>query len=213
MIPKKRGNFDPAKSAINCGCDPGINWTCERCLIEQRGSRIQKTPDGGEILVVLAPKEELQVVIEHKDAQTDIAFQGLDAIKREDDAKYRKAISEPEYRKQREALKASRPGVFPESAAGRKTYPLFTGLLMYFPDALAAVSHVSYKGNEQHNPGEPLHWAREKSTDQTDTTIRHMVDHGVGHTKDSDGGYHLAKAAWRILAELQLTIEKERGIR
>ena len=37
-----------------------------------------------------------------------------------------------------------------------------------------------------------------------------MMDHGVGNIKDSDGTYHLAKAAWRILAELQLTIEQER---
>jgi len=73
------------------------------------------------------------------------------------------------------------------------------------------VAHVSKLGNDQHNPGEPLHWARGKSTDQMDTAARHMVDHGVGDTRDADGAYHLAKAAWRILAELQLTIEKERG--
>lgn len=100
---------------------------------------------------------------------------------------------------------------FPASAEGRKQYPVFTGLLMYFPDAIAAVAHVSKLGNDQHNPGLPLHWAREKSTDQTDTTIRHMMDHGVGATKDADGSYHLAKAAWRVLAELQLTIERERS--
>lgn len=99
---------------------------------------------------------------------------------------------------------------FGTDAATRKAHPVFTGVLMYFPDALAAVANVSKIGNDQHNPGEPLHWAREKSTDQMDTATRHMIDHGVGDTKDSDGAYHLAKAAWRILAELQLTIEKER---
>jgi hypothetical protein len=102
-------------------------------------------------------------------------------------------------------------GLFPASAQGRKDHPVFTGVLMYFPDALAAVSSVSKKGNDQHNPGQPLHWARGKSTDQMDTATRHMMDHGVGDTRDSDGEYHLAKAAWRILAELQLTIEKERA--
>ena len=101
-------------------------------------------------------------------------------------------------------------GLFPASAQGRKDHPVFTGVLMYFPDALAAVSNVSKTGNDQHNPGQPLHWARGKSTDQMDTATRHMMDHGVGTTKDDDGMYHLAKAAWRILAELQLTIEKER---
>lgn len=100
--------------------------------------------------------------------------------------------------------------LFGDDAAGRKGYPVFTGVLMYFPDALAAVAAVSKKGNDQHNPGQPLHWAREKSTDQMDTTTRHLMDHGSGKVRDADGGYHLAKAAWRILAELQLTIEAER---
>lgn len=107
--------------------------------------------------------------------------------------------------------KGARPGIFPPSAAGRKEYPIFTGLIMYFPDACAAVAHVSMTGNKQHNPGEPMHWARGKSMDQTDTTVRHMMDNASGAIKDTDGEYHLAKAAWRLLAELQLTIEKEQG--
>lgn len=114
-----------------------------------------------------------------------------------------------EYDKQ-EALAALRPGLFPRSAQGRKDHPVFTGVLMYFPKALAAVAHVSKLGNDQHNPGQPLHWAREKSTDQMDAAIRHMMNHGVGEHKDSSGSWHLANAAWRILAELELTIEKER---
>lgn len=107
-----------------------------------------------------------------------------------------------------ECLAARR--VFPDSAQGRKDHPVFTGVLMYFPDAIAAVAHVSKLGNDQHNPGQPLHWARGKSTDQTNTATRHMMDHGVGNIKDTDGAYHMAKAAWRCLAELQLTIERER---
>ena len=103
--------------------------------------------------------------------------------------------------------------LFPASAQGRKDHPVFTGFLMYFPDAIAAVARVSKKGNDQHNPGQPLHWAREKSTDQMDTATRHMMDHGTGNVRDTDGEYHLAKAAWRICAELQLTIEKERGFK
>jgi hypothetical protein len=101
--------------------------------------------------------------------------------------------------------------IFPDSAAGRKEYPMFTGLLAYFPDALAAVANVSFRGNHQHNPGEPLHWDRSKSMDQTDTAIRHQMDHKLVNTKDTDGCYHLAKAIWRLAAELQLTIEKERS--
>ncbi len=92
----------------------------------------------------------------------------------------------------------------------RKGQPIYSGLLRYFPDALLAVAEVSRIGNEQHNPGEPLHWARDKSTDQLDAAVRHVVDRGKGLAIDTDGGRHLAKAAWRILAELQLEIERER---
>jgi hypothetical protein len=101
--------------------------------------------------------------------------------------------------------------IFPISAAERKEYPIFTGFMMYFPDAIAAVAHVSYIGNQQHNPGQPLHWARGKSMDQMDTAMRHSMDHGIGNTKDTDGTYHLAKAIWRQCAELQLLIEKEKS--
>lgn len=98
--------------------------------------------------------------------------------------------------------------MLPTDDKARKGLPIFRGPLMYFPDALLAVAAVCKAGNDQHNPGEPLHWAREKSTEQLDTALRHMMDHGMGNTLDTDGMYHLAKAAWRILAELQLTIEK-----
>jgi hypothetical protein len=93
---------------------------------------------------------------------------------------------------------------------GRKDVMIFDGVLMYFPDAIAAVAIVSKLGNDQHNPGEPLHWARGKSMDQMNTALRHMMDFGTGELKDVDGAYHLAKAAWRILAQLQLSIEAER---
>ena len=92
----------------------------------------------------------------------------------------------------------------------RKHYPLCTGLLDYFPDALVAVAHVSHVGNEQHNPGEPLRWAREKSTNHEDTMLRHWMQR---KEKDTDGTYHAAKAVWRALAYLQLLIEAERAPR
>lgn len=97
-------------------------------------------------------------------------------------------------------------------ATERKQRPVYSGVLAYFPDALLEVANVSYLGNEQHNPGQPLHWAREKSTDQLDAAMRHLIDRAKGLVRDTDGGRHLAKAAWRILAELQLEIERERQI-
>lgn len=96
----------------------------------------------------------------------------------------------------------------PSDPKKRKALPIFTGVVAYFPDALLAVSEVSQNGNDQHNPGEPLHWNREKSTDQFDSSLRHQIDH-LTNKFDTDGGRHLAKAVWRLLAELQLDIESE----
>lgn len=95
----------------------------------------------------------------------------------------------------------------PTDPQERKRIPIYSGFLKYFPDAIAAVARVSFAGNEQHNPGQPLHWAREKSTDQEDTLSRHLMEAG---TVDSDGQRHSAKLAWRALAILQLEIEAER---
>lgn len=86
-------------------------------------------------------------------------------------------------------------GPLPEDSAERKTYPLYSGVLRYFPAALATVAHHSYLGNEKHNPGQELHWARGKSDDHLDAAARHMLEGD------------LPGAAWRILAALQLECE------
>jgi hypothetical protein len=91
----------------------------------------------------------------------------------------------------------------------RKEYPMYEGLIKYFPDALMEVSHVSYVGNEQHNPGSKLHWDRNKSMDHLDAMIRHSVDAG---TLDDDGVRHSAKVAWRALANLQMEIERAKSV-
>ena len=100
----------------------------------------------------------------------------------------------------------NRATTLPDDPKERKKFPIATGVLDYFPDALLAVAQVSYVGNEQHNPGEPLHWARGKSMDQDDTAIRHFLERGK---IDKDGVRHSAKLAWRVLALLQLEIEAE----
>lgn len=86
----------------------------------------------------------------------------------------------------------------------RKECPIARGVLDYFPDALAVLARVSYIGNKQHNPGEKMHWAREKSTDHADCIIRHLIDRGA---IDDDGVPHTAKVAWRALALLQTEVE------
>ena len=87
----------------------------------------------------------------------------------------------------------------------RKETPVFSGVLQYFPDAINAVARQSWAGNEKHNPGEPLHWAREKSNDHMDCAIRHMMT--PNEIDPETGGTHLVAAAWRVLAALQLQQE------
>ena len=67
--------------------------------------------------------------------------------------------------------------------------------------AAAPAKPAAKAGNDQHNPGQPLHWARGKSDDFADTIGRHLVERGGF---DSDGERHSAKLAWRALANLQI---------
>lgn len=96
----------------------------------------------------------------------------------------------------------------PQDREARKVTPITTGVLDYFPLALAAVSQVSKAGNDQHNPGQPLHWNRGKSSDHADCILRHLIERGM---MDTDGMRHSAKTAWRALALLQEELEAEAG--
>lgn len=93
------------------------------------------------------------------------------------------------------------------TAEQRKQHPVYSGVLQYFPDAIMAVANCSWIGNEQHNPGTPLHWDRTKSKDEADALVRHLMQAG---TVDTDGVRHAAKVAWRALALLQKEIENDR---
>lgn len=93
----------------------------------------------------------------------------------------------------------------PSAPQERKGIPIGTGVLDYFPDALAEVAKVSLAGNKQHGiQGDKLMWDRSKSTDESDALIRHYVDR---YKTDSDGLLHAAKMAWRGLAFLQKLCE------
>lgn len=93
----------------------------------------------------------------------------------------------------------------PTDSKGRKDVPLARGCFDYFPAALAYVAKVSKAGNDKHNPGEPMHHARGKSTDHADCILRHLADRG---TIDPDDGLrHAGKVAWRALALLQEELE------
>ena len=85
----------------------------------------------------------------------------------------------------------------------RKEAPLARGLFGYFPNACLHVAHVSFVANEQHNPGEPVQWAFNKSSDEPDCELRHMLDAQGADPFDDDGLLHRAKKAWRALADLE----------
>lgn len=117
------------------------------------------------------------------------------------------AIAEREARERVEAaLRAAQhlPPLPPDSTV-RKQTPIYSGVMAYFPLAIAALARVSFKGNEKHNPGEPLHWSREKSSDHTDSIARHLMD---GDGVDEDGELHAVHLAWRALANAELALEK-----
>lgn len=95
------------------------------------------------------------------------------------------------------------PGV--SESAARKGMPIARGVLDYFPSALLVLAEVSRIGNEQHNPGQPMHWAYGKSADHADALLRHLVDR---RKKDTDRVPHVAKVAWRALAMLQTYLEE-----
>jgi len=112
---------------------------------------------------------------------------------------------------------AIQSNTLPTDSNARKDYPLFRGLLRYFPAALGGISKTSKLGNDKHNPGEEMHHARGKSVDHGDCIIRHLVDvedllaaYNRGDTKvtQSDILNEVNQMAWRALAFSQELHEK-----
>lgn len=93
----------------------------------------------------------------------------------------------------------------PSKHEARKAAPIFSGVMNYFPDAIWQVARCSKIGNDQHNdPSLPMHWDRNKSTDEPDALLRHLMQYDE---MDDDGLLHATKVAWRSLALLQRTLE------
>ena len=93
-----------------------------------------------------------------------------------------------------------------DKAAKRKATPVYSGFIKYFPNAIKEVAECSMKANRQHNGDEPLHWAMEKSKDELDALMRHLIDHASGIDWDDDNIRHLTKVCWRSLAMLERTL-------
>lgn len=109
--------------------------------------------------------------------------------------------------------------VLPTDSADRKNYPVHRGFLQYFPYFVAVVSWISKRGNDKHNPGEPLHHARGKSTDHSDCVVRHLLDIDeiiakkvILTQEDADKlKEELGQFGWRAAAFVQETAEKYLG--
>ena len=105
----------------------------------------------------------------------------------------------------------------PTDSEERKTYPILSGCIKYFPAAIAGVSNVSKKGNDKHNPGQELHHDRHKSMDHGDCIIRHLMDTEDLLTRLKENNFNIKQEdillevnqlAWRALAYSQELHEK-----
>ena len=110
---------------------------------------------------------------------------------------------------------ATTPNILPTDSAERKTYPVYSGFLKYFPDAMAMVSNHSYKGNQQHNPDSELHWDRSKSGDDGDAMLRHTLDFLAAELSNDIEEMRLAAGAiaWRACAVAGKILDKCDGVK
>ena len=116
----------------------------------------------------------------------------------------------------------------PTSSPARKDIQIVAGFIRYFPAAMVEVAKVSKAGNDQHNPGQPMHWARGKSMDHEECIVRHLIDSGDLEAVLVRGQSELvaeagddavkeaiirekAYRAWRSLADLQIACEQLLG--
>lgn len=67
--------------------------------------------------------------------------------------------------------------VLPNDAKARKAVPA-GAVLDYFDSAWVEIAKALQDGNDQHNPGEELHWSRGKSSDHEHCIIRHYLQRG-----------------------------------
>lgn len=199
------GEQGSCDSAQPCGCDPKAKWVCEQ-------HREKAVPQHGHFSEAIA--KENQQVLERARAQGFQITLPAPPPTAEFMEKTLKVLGMPQDPARKNASGApTRATTLPEGAKERKQFPIATGVLDYFPDAIVALAEVSWEGSNQHHPGQPLHWDRNKSTDEDDTVMRHFMQRGTWDVNPVTGKRirHTAKAAWRLLAILQKEIENDRS--
>jgi|TARA_R110001592_G_scaffold341817_1_gene631172 hypothetical protein len=88
--------------------------------------------------------------------------------------------------------------ILPVDPKERKSVPVYTGFIKYFPRAIAEVAKISYIGGLQHGQTpENLFWDRTKSKDELDAMMRHVLDEDW------------AQVAWRAMANLEKKLEEK----
>lgn len=200
-----------------CGCDKGAKWMCDRHAAEfaaKRGVTMRGEEDATvRVIDYQKPQQTFrcnQCGLESPHhASNCVQFgSGRALVEGNDTWPLPSPFTIPLHVKPQigPGGAPTRATSLPTDGSERKKYPVASGVLDYFPDALVAVSKVSWAGNEQHNPGQSLRWDRSKSQDEADTMMRHFLQRG---TVDIDGTRHSAKMVWRALAILQKEIEDE----
>jgi len=99
--------------------------------------------------------------------------------------------------------------MLPTDSEERKSAPVFSGFMAYFPDAIAEVARLSKASNDKHNPGEPMFWSRDKSDDHGDCLARHQLQWDELDVDSTGEFYHAVKVAWRAMAQLQVLLESQ----
>ena len=109
--------------------------------------------------------------------------------------------------------------IFTDNPKTRKSIPVYSGFIKYFPRAIAAVANLSYIGNQQHHPDKPLFWDKPKSSDHADAMMRHLIDDVVGKQRGEEMGdteenpfasvREKVAVAWRAMAELEIELERK----
>lgn len=77
----------------------------------------------------------------------------------------------------------------------------------YFPEGVKELARVCREGNKQHNgDSQVLFWDRSKSSAHFQKGLGHWARRGQ---RDTDDTRHTGKAAWRVLADLQIECERD----
>ncbi len=116
------------------------------------------------------------------------------------------------------------PLTFGYDSQARKDLPVLKVVFGYFAAAMAGLTRHAVRSNEKHNKGEPVHWARGKSMDHAECTLRHLVDaeeirawlrRNPNHAQREEVltmlEHELDARVWRASADAQEFYEEFRG--